>query len=69
MTEPAKQQPLCFDPVIDTSEFRRAQGVRMRAFVDEYVAENGPLDPKRLAVIDAQLDVIDAQLAEAEHES
>lgn len=38
-------------------------------FLKEYEAEHGPFDPKQLAVIDAKLDEIDAQLSEAEHDA
>ena len=73
MTEHARQQPLCFDPVIDTDEWRRAQMDRLMASAREYEAEHGPFDPEKVAAArtkySAQFAELDAKFAEAERDA
>jgi len=53
----------------DDPAIRAGQQRRIREFLREYEAEHGPLDPKGLAAVDAQLAEIDAKLAKAEPEA
>lgn len=73
MAPHARKQPLSFDPVIDTVEWRRAQMDRIVVRAREFAAEQEPLSAAESATLDAkmdamfvQLDEIEAKFAEAE---
>lgn len=53
----------------DDPAVRAGQQRHIAQFLKDYEAEHGPFDPKRLAAVDAQLDEIDAKLAEAERDA
>jgi hypothetical protein len=55
-----------FDPIIDTPEWRAEHKRLLGEYVREMEAEHGPLDPAKLAEIQAKLDADDAKLAAAE---
>ena len=70
MAPHAHKQPLSFDPVIDTSEWRRAQMQRMVEGARRLEAEAGPVSAEEAqaaqARVDAmfeRLDAIEAQFA------
>lgn len=68
--EPHAYKPqLGFDPIIDTSEYRRAARVQYRKVVGEYETQHGPLDQAKVAEIQARLEVDDAKLDELHDEA
>lgn len=69
MAPHAHKQPLSFDPVIDTPEYRQLMRAHYRKVVDEYVAEHGPLDQAKISEIQAKLEADDAKLAELHDEA
>ena len=73
MAPHAHTQPLSFDPVIDTEEWRLAQMARLDAFAAEIRKEHGPLDPEESAARktkwDQQLEAVEAKFDKAERDA
>lgn len=68
--EPHAYKPqLGFDPIIDTSKYRRGARAQYRRVVDEYEAQHGPLDRAKVAEIQSRLEADDAKLAELHDEA